>query len=171
MSARPDSWPQPSTLRRLLAFAPLALAIGCASRRTPAPALFPIEEFRRSEDQGRVLVLAFWASWCTHCRELAPWLAELSRALPAADGRVVGLSEDHEAEPARGFIAATGLPFRNYHDVGGRLAKELRVMALPTVVLIDRAGRVRHRFAGDRPQEAAQRIEAVRALVNERPQP
>lgn len=59
--------------------------------------------FRLSDRSARVLVVNFWASWCTPCREEMPELDRLQRELGARGLHIVGLALD-ERDAVEAFL-------------------------------------------------------------------
>lgn len=74
------------------------------------------------------------------------------------DLAIVLVSLDRE-----GWSDATA-PFVLGWDPQGALATRLRAASLPTVIVLDREGRVVHQYAGDRTRSQAGAITAARAL-------
>jgi thiol-disulfide isomerase/thioredoxin len=93
---------------------------------------------------GRPVVVNFYASWCTVCRQEMPDFERLSREV---DGRVavIGVNpqtnDDDDAQAA--LVEQTGVTYPTVRDRDDRL---LRVFdpsgALPTTVFLDATGRV-----------------------------
>ncbi len=98
--------------------------------------------------RGKVVVLDFWASWCTPCRRSIPELSALSVELKDRGLVVVGVNREPEA-PARARAALAELKpafdsvldDRNYGD-------RLGLTTLPTSYVLDKQGVVRHLHIG-----------------------
>ncbi len=104
-----------------------------------------------SEWRGKVVLVNFWATWCTPCREEIPALQKTRAAYVDKGFEVVGIALDR-AELARGFAA----DFRIDYPVligDGDIIDLMRTLgnksgALPYSVILDRQGRVSQRHLG-----------------------
>jgi thiol-disulfide isomerase/thioredoxin len=99
--------------------------------------------------RGQAVLLDFWATWCGPCRMETPILVRLHQRFHARGLTVVGVNTD-ALGPAGvpSFQQAFGIPYPMVYDEGGAASTAYQVEGLPTLVLIDRAGRVRMRHAG-----------------------
>lgn len=89
---------------------------------------------------GQVVVLDFWASWCKPCVEQAGILSAMAPRL-AQDVMIVGVNTADAPERARQFASAHALPYPSVLD-GGEAANAYGANSLPTLIVIDRQGRV-----------------------------
>ena len=91
--------------------------------------------------RGKVVLLDFWATWCAPCRRELPVLQKLSAEFRDQGLAVVGLDVGEENSAIEAFLKSTplGYPVGTAAD---QLVAELSVNAFPTVVLIDREGKV-----------------------------
>jgi thiol-disulfide isomerase/thioredoxin len=105
---------------------------------------------RLSELRGRVVMLFFWATWCTPCRRDMPLLSQLQRE-HADDGLVVLYVSLEEPEVLAPFLAE-----HRFDGIQGRLDHAAPFYDAgkfyPLSYLISRDGRVRERWSG-RPTE------------------
>lgn len=132
----------------------MPLAMSMPTMRVEAPELVYVDEAGRkrtlAELRGRVVLLNFWATWCTPCRREMPLLSKVQRQ-HSADGLVVlyvSLEERAVLEP---FLAAN-----RFDGVQGRLEHAADYYGAgkfyPLSFLISRDGRVAYRWSG-RPRE------------------
>jgi thiol-disulfide isomerase/thioredoxin len=119
--------------------------------------------------RGKKLLVNLWATWCAPCIKELPALGELQRELGGADFQVVTIAID-ERDPAK--VGA----FLKQHGAGNLPAlidrdrtidKIVKVIALPTSLLVERDGRVKAMLTGDATWTCGKALEAVQAFVTE----
>ena len=119
----------------------------------PAGAAVTAEQLR-----GRIAVIDFWATWCGPCQHELPELERLYRRF-SGDPRVAffavdfsgGDSPDVQGDtPAQAseYFRRRGFRMPLAYDAGGRAAAALHAHGLPTLLVLDRSGRVRLRHVG-----------------------
>lgn len=107
------------------------------------PALDGSGESSLKAYRGRIVVLSFWASWCTPCRDQADTLEAAGRRLRAdGKGRAVLASYKDTADPALAFVRDQQLTMPVLNDRSGKLARAYGVRGLPETFVIDPRGRV-----------------------------
>lgn len=97
---------------------------------------------RLSNLRGKPVLLDFWASWCGPCRMQAPIVDQIAREY-GDRLHVVGVDTGDALEPARVFAKQAKLSYPSVFDPDGAAAKSYAVSTLPTLVLIDKEGKVR----------------------------
>ena len=94
--------------------------------------------------RGKPVVVNFWASWCTPCRDEFPLFKERLAALGPADGLVMlGVMYKDQADLALKFLTEFGATWPTVQDPDGRIAAAYRVVAPPQTYFIDAAGVIR----------------------------
>jgi thiol-disulfide isomerase/thioredoxin len=115
--------------------------------------------------RGKVVLLNLWATWCAPCREEMPALDRLQRQLGSDKFQVVALAIDKAGlDGARKFLEDIKVDnLALFADPTARDGTKLKVIGMPTTILIDAAGREIGRLIGpaawDSP-EAKRLIEA-----------
>jgi cytochrome c biogenesis protein CcmG/thiol:disulfide interchange protein DsbE len=93
--------------------------------------------------RGKVVVLNFWASWCTPCAAEAPVLERAQQQLTASGaGTVLGATYNDAIDDSRGFERRHKVSYPSLRDVGTDLASQYGTRALPETFVLDRQGRV-----------------------------
>ncbi|MFM7889625.1 MAG: TlpA family protein disulfide reductase [Actinomycetota bacterium] len=102
-----------------------------------------------AQEQGRVQLMNVWASWCSPCRAEAPALQDLSVAHP--DVQFVGVLTRDNLVAAQAFVDRFGLTYPTITDDAllADFTGQLSVNAIPTTLLIDKAGKVAARISGE----------------------
>ncbi|MBI5784851.1 MAG: protein disulfide oxidoreductase [Rhodocyclales bacterium] len=115
----------------------------------PAPALagmgidgkpLDLAEMLRAAD-GRPVLVAFWATWCSVCK--------------AEDGNLQAIAADHpvlsvamQSERLIKHMQERGLSFATIDDSDAALASQWKVRGVPSHFVVDGAGNVRFRVVG-----------------------
>lgn len=122
----------------------------------------------RVEAPGRVVVVDFFASWCDPCRVQLPHLGALARERGPEGLVAYGVAVDDDRAAVDGFAQGLGVEFPILWDPGGdRVARKLGIERLPTTILVDRRGIVRHVHVGY-DERVEERVAAeVKALLAE----
>jgi thiol-disulfide isomerase/thioredoxin len=103
------------------------------------------------QEKGKTLVLSFWATWCGPCRELEPEFAQIAKNYAgdaAIDFYAVNTDEDESAVAP--FLAREKWNVPVVYADG--LDEFMKVESLPTVVILDRAGKITYRADGFMPE-------------------
>ena len=98
---------------------------------------------------GKVVVLDFWASWCPPCRRAIPVLNRVRARYSPQQVLFYGVNVEELGDAdVRQHHRALGAAFPTLQDRDGSLQQAYQVRSLPTLVLIDAEGRIRHVESG-----------------------
>ena len=97
--------------------------------------------------KGQVVMVDFWASWCTPCRESFPWLNEMVAKKKAQGLVVLGVSVDENLKDAEKFLAANPAQFEIIYDPEGEYASYYDIPGMPTSLIFDRDGKLQHQHS------------------------
>ena len=102
--------------------------------------------------RGQVVVINTWYAACPPCRAEAPVLVRVANDYVAKGVTVIGLNGTDDAGAAQAFERTFAVPYASIEDRDGRGVAALQgvvpIQAVPTTVLLDRAGRVAARILG-----------------------
>ena len=117
-----------------------------ASERQAAPQLTLKDSSGKTisltDYRGKVVLLDFWATWCTGCKLEIPWFSEFQKAYGAQGFAVVGVAMDEGGwSVVKPFLAETHIPYPILLG-DGPTAQRFGIPALPDTFLIDRQGRL-----------------------------
>jgi thiol-disulfide isomerase/thioredoxin len=109
-------------------------------------------KFRLSADRGAVVVMNFWGSWCTPCREEAPVLGALARQFSGAGVRFLGVDIRDDPASAEAFMRTYRISYPSLNDPNDLIALDFRATAppagIPTTLVIDPGGQIAARVIG-----------------------
>ena len=120
-----------------------------------------------SDFKGKVVLLNFWATWCTPCVKEMPSLDRLQAAFPKDKFLIVPLSIDGPTKPKVApfykdrKLANLGI----YFDKGRKAMQGLDVTLLPTSILVDAKGRELGRIEGDADWDMPESIALMKAAM------
>ena len=96
-----------------------------------------------SDYKDKVVLLNFWATWCTPCEVEIPWLIEFERTYKDRGLAVLGVSFDDDGwDVIKPYVAQKKMNYRVLLGTEDMPKVYWDVPAIPTTFLIDRQGRV-----------------------------
>jgi thiol-disulfide isomerase/thioredoxin len=123
-------------------------------------------ELSLAAQHGKVVVLTFWASWCTYCLRELPVLENVQRRLGKSRVEVVAINVDEEP----GKYIAMRRRLKGFElDVTvdeKHLAHEYGVRGLPHMVLVDKQGKVAFVHEGYSEKSLPQFVEQINGLLD-----
>lgn len=106
--------------------------------------------------KGSIVVLNFWATWCGPCRELEPHFERVAAKFQGSG--VVFLAADCDEDETLVPAYLDELKPRTTVVFADGLDRLLAVKAFPTIVVLDRAGKVAYRADGFEPSNVESEI-------------
>lgn len=95
--------------------------------------------------KGKVVLVAFWTTWCVPCNQELPQLVQLHNKYQRSGFEVLGVNLDDSATPVAAHIKKYKQRWNHIHDSGGMqgsLAQQFGIISLPTMFLVDKTGKV-----------------------------
>ncbi len=125
------------------------------------------KNLRLSEYRGGVVMLSFWASWCSDCRAQLAEINGIYSAYRQTGFQSLTVSMDRDRRDTSETMAALSLGFPVLVDANLEVSRLYDVESLPIAVLIDREGVLREVIHGYGQGSAQQYLQRVQALLTE----
>jgi thiol-disulfide isomerase/thioredoxin len=106
------------------------------------------EELNLDQYRGQVVYVDFWASWCLPCKKSFPWMNEMHQKYKDQGLKIIAINVDEESADADKFLADTPAEFTILRDPEGKLAKQYKLVGMPTSLLFDTQGKLVSRHVG-----------------------
>ncbi len=119
---------------------------------------------RIADYRGRPVIVNFWASWCSPCREEMPSLQATKRAFSEEGLMVLAVSLDGSWDAMAEALKGYESDFVALLDEDGQTAARWGAVAVPTAFVLDRAGRIRLKVIGGYDWEAPELREHIERL-------
>lgn len=126
-------------------------------------------EWNLAHLRGKVVVLNFWATWCSPCVDEIPFLNELAAAT-SNTGKVVilGVNFKESAAAIERFSQEHVFQYPILLDKSGEPFRKWTTGILPTTILIAPDGQVRWRIVGELDRADGSLLELIEKMLNER---
>jgi peroxiredoxin len=140
-----------------LALSITMLASGCTSGSRPphvgtAARDFTLQDSDRKvtldQFRGQVVVLNFWATWCTPCQQELPSLIAMQDRTREKGVVVLGVSIDVDPDAYHRFLKVRNVNFLTVLDPEQKVATIYGTSGWPETYVIDREGVMRRKFIG-----------------------
>ena len=107
------------------------------------------EEIDSTQSRGKFLLVDFWATWAGQpVKRDLPELTKVHQKYRADGFEIIGVSLDSEKSELDAFLKENPLAWPQIYEPGGmdsRLSTEFGIISLPTMILVDRQGKVVNR--------------------------
>ncbi len=108
--------------------------------------------------QPNIVVVDFWATWCSSCLERFPHMVEMNRTYQKQGIQFVSMLLEDPEEPeaiarAKQFLLKQQADF-DHHFMTENLMisfEKLDLLGIPAVFIYDQQGQLAHRLTGDNP--------------------
>jgi thiol-disulfide isomerase/thioredoxin len=118
--------------------------------------------------KGKVLLLNFWASWCSACMSEMPSIQKLYTTLKSEGLEVIAINVDENPKSVVPVVTQKlGLNFKVFVDIDGILSQKFEVVALPYSIVVDRNFNVVWSEAGERDWASPQVLDEMRKFLKE----
>ncbi|CED59386.1 Thiol:disulfide interchange protein DsbE, putative [Moritella viscosa] len=104
-----------------------------------------LEDYR-----GKVVLVDFWASWCTPCIRSFPWMDEMVEKYGEKGFVVIAINMDQESILATKFLQRYPNKLTIAFDPQGAVAEQYEIMGLPNSFILNKKGEIVYKHIGFR---------------------
>ncbi len=120
--------------------------------------------------KGDVMLLHFWATWCTPCRAEIPSMIKVYNQFKDDGLNILAVSTDQSGDDIRDFIDMFHINFQVVRDVDMAIANRYGITGYPETYIIDRNGVIQKHIIGPAPWEDANMQAWLKQLLQQAPQ-
>lgn len=106
------------------------------------------EEISSESSRGKVALIVYWATWCAPCLEEIPSLIALRDEFGPQDVDIIGVSLDQPSKEIDTFVSARDINYKIVRNTESLDKAFGPIRYIPTIVVLDRNGRVQQRYTG-----------------------
>jgi peroxiredoxin len=118
-----------------------------------------------SQFRGHVVLVNFWATWCSTCVVEMPSMEQLVRRMQGKPFRLLAVSVDDDWQAVRKFFAK-GTTLDVLLDTARDVPKKYGTEKFPETFLVDRDGNIRYYVVSDRDWNQPAVTACIDALIN-----
>ena len=126
-----------------------------ADLNSPAPRFTLMDSHHRKhalvDYRGRVVLINFWASWCSPCQEELPELNRLAGDYRGKKVNILAINVDEDRTAAKTLLRKLGLtspPMQILWDSKSKVVSAYNINTMPTSFILDPQGIIRFVHSG-----------------------
>jgi thiol-disulfide isomerase/thioredoxin len=120
-----------------------------------------------AEYRGKVVVMDFWYRGCGWCMFAMPQVIRLAATFRNEPVAILGMTIDEDEKDTRAVIDGMAITYPTIRANG--IPAKYGVTGYPTLIVLDRAGKVRKIHVGYSPRLDEELSDLIRELLNEKP--
>lgn len=127
------------------------------------------EQFKLKDFQGKVVLVQFWATYCTPCRVEMPSMNQLIKKLEKSKTpfKILAINMGETKDEVQKFVDEVKPEFTILMDSKGDNVQAWNVFAAPSNFVIDKKGKIRYTLYGGVEWDSEEITETIQALAAE----
>jgi thiol-disulfide isomerase/thioredoxin len=115
-----------------------------------------------SDFKGKIVLINFWATWCTYCRMQMPYIEQIYEEWSGEELVVLAINVGESPEDVTSFMQSQGFTHPVLLDSEGQVATRYGASALPATIFIDKEGLIQYGVAG-----AFSSVEEIESILHQ----
>ena len=115
-----------------------------------------------SDFKGKIVLLNFWTTWCTYCRQQMPYIEQVYEEWPGEELVVLAINVGESSDDVASFMQSQELTHPVLLDSKGQVYTRYVVPGLPTTFFIDKEGLIQNYRIG-----AFESTEQIESILNQ----
>ena len=121
--------------------------------------------FKKTNYQGLVTVVNFWATWCPPCVEEIPSLNRFKEKMSGLPVELISINYAEESQTVADFMKKVKVNFPVLLDEEGAFAKKWGVITFPSTFVIDTQGQIKYGVNAAIEWDDPELIEIIKSLL------
>ena len=117
--------------------------------------------------RGQIVVINFWASWCTECQVEQAALDQTWQQFRDSGVVVIGVDFEDSTGAARGYVRTDDVTYPVVEDTDSSTALAYGLRGVPETFIVNRSGRIVNRIIG--PVDATALTSEINSTLNASP--
>lgn len=117
-----------------------------------------------SDYKGQIVLLQFWATYCTPCRKEMPSMNNLIKKMAGTPFKILALNMGEDKSEVQSFVDEVKPEFTILMDSTGKSIGDWRVFAAPSNFIIDPTGKIRYTLFGGVDWDSDELVQQLKAL-------
>jgi thiol-disulfide isomerase/thioredoxin len=126
-------------------------------------------EQQLTKEQGKIIYIDFWASWCIPCRKSFPWMNDLKAQYETKGLTIISINLDHSRALADEFLMKTPANFQVIYDPKGLIARKYKLQGMPSSFIVNRQGEIVSAHVGFNQEKKLTYEQELKALITSEP--
>ncbi len=118
--------------------------------------------------RGKVVLVQFWATYCTPCRKEMPSMNRMQKKLSGVPFKILAVDMGETKAEVNKFVAEVKPEFTILLDEQGKTIADWRVFAAPSNFIIGPDGKIRYTLYGGVEWDSEKLISQLRELASEK---